>query len=205
MPVPAGEPRKLIPKLSQYRDLAHIFATLKRKGYRFRNFFSYHISILQSLPALRNNLRVALSLTHILSPYYRASTHLFTVKAPIFIDPLSAASLNCLPVKYKTAPQSSLSQLLTTVLPPTFLPLHQSPCYRASTHSTTVPRPTFSLANTVLSPTKPSTNPLNFHQRFLGKDVFKKCIKKTSVRLMMFFLFSELVSSRRRNQTHEQC
>jgi hypothetical protein len=195
----------LFSRLSKYRDLAHIIVTYRRKGFPHPTFLTYIINRLQRLPTPSYNVRARLSLTHYLSSSYRYSTHLFTVKAPILIASRRGLLLHRSQIAGVALAERPFSALLTTVLSPTFLPLHESPCYRSSNHSTTASRPTISLATTVLSPTKASTNPLNFHRRFSGKDVFKICIKKTSVRLMMFFLIFQLVSSRRRNPTHEQC
>jgi hypothetical protein len=76
----------------------------------------------------------------------------------------------------------------TTVLSPTFLPFFQSLLYRSSNHGATVTLPTKKRVSTVLSPTKSVGNLLNLHQTFSRKDVFKRCLKKTSGLMRLFFI-----------------
>lgn len=124
----------------------------------------------------------------------RDSTHLFTVRAPTLLRPHSAASGRLRLSYSQNLKAPHVSSAISTVLSPTFLPFSESHCYRSSNHGPTVPLPTKEPGTTVLSPTKSSVNRLNFHQSFTRKDVFKRCIKKTSG-LMRLFLILVFFSS----------
>jgi hypothetical protein len=169
-----------------YRDLAHIFTSLrsncKLKSLGLASVFSYLYNSLWC-PLLLN--REILS-THLFSSSYRASTHLSTVHPPTLFG-VSCCSLAPLTRRASSPHTLPLAfAIIHTVLSPTFSPLFQSPIYRSFNHRPTVTLPTKKSSSTVLSPTKLFGNHLNSHLTRVGKDVLKTCLKKTS-RLMMFF------------------
>jgi len=125
---------------------------------------------------------------------YRDSTHLFTVKAPTLLRAHPPISDRVAPGSHRNSDPSPVRSAISTVLSPTFLPFFQSLGYRSSNHGPTVRLPTKELGTTVLSPTKSSVKRLNFHESFTRKDVFKRCIKKTSG-LMRLFLILVFFSS----------
>jgi hypothetical protein len=118
----------------------------------------------------------------------RDSTHLFTVRPPTLLRPHPPVSGCLTRGTCRNLDAPLVRNDIDTVLSPTFLPFFQSLSYRSSNHGLTVPLPTKETGTTVLSPTKSSVNRLNFHQSFSRKDVFKRCIKKTSGLMRLFFI-----------------
>ena len=130
----------------------------------------------------------------------RDSTHLFTVRAPTLLSSHRPVSGRLTPGSGRNLDAPQLRSGISTVLSPTFLPFFQSLSYRSSNHGPTVPLPTKETGTTVLSPTKSSVNRLNFHQSFSRKDVFKRCIKKTSGLMRLFFILVFFSSEWRASQ-----
>lgn len=175
----------------RYRAFTHILSALPRV---FSSSDSIYYSYFARLCAhwvpipVNNDSRTS---THS-CPYiyrYRDSTHLFTVKAPTLLRAHPPISDRVAPGSHRNSDPSPVRSAISTVLSPTFLPFFQSLGYRSSNHGPTVRLPTKELGTTVLSPTKSSVKRLNFHESFSRKDVFKRCIKKTSGLMRLFFVF----------------
>jgi hypothetical protein len=183
--------------LERRRGFCPMYRAFTHKLSSFRGAFSSSDSIYCSyFGALRTPLEpipahyCSRNSTHS-SPYIysdRDSTHLFTVRAPTLLSVYSPVSDRPGLDNYRNSARFPVSSAISTVLSPTFLPFFQSLCYRSSNHATTVRLPTKELGITVLSPTKSSVNRVNLHQTFSRKDVFKRCIKKTSGLMRLFFI-----------------
>jgi hypothetical protein len=174
----------------RYRAFTHILIAL-RGVFSFSNSFSCCIISnlrppLVSIPAPSESRTSTHSCRYIYS--YRDSTHLFTVRPPTLLRAHPPISGRVAPGTHRNCDPSAMSSAISTVLSPTFLPSFQSLTYRSSNHGPTVRLPTKELGTTVLSPTKSSVNRLNFHESFSRKDVFKRCIKKTSGLMRLFFI-----------------
>lgn len=174
----------------RYRAFTHILNALRGVFSSGDSIYYSHFGILRAhwVPIPVNN--TSRTSTHS-CPYiyrHRDSTHLFTVKAPTLLTAHPSIPDRVAPGTHQNSDPSPMRSAISTVLSPNFLPFFQSLVYRSSNHGPTVTLPTRQLGTTVLSPTKSSVKPLNFHESFSRKDVFKRCIKKTSGLMRLFFI-----------------
>ena len=169
-----------------YRALAHKIGSVSSFIPRVSAFYTCRINVLRSVREGDLGHYVLGTSTHS-CPYiytHRDSTHVSTVTPPTLLISLSTTHSRY----HHLSHAFCLKGAAATVLSPTFLPFFQSLLYRSSNHGATVTLPTKKRVSTVLSPTKSVGNLLNLHQTFSRKDVFKRCLKKTSGLMRLFFI-----------------